>query len=144
MKVAMLAAWPRREELQDYAEDLRAGGVTVVSRWLWMPPAWEDDGRSLNAPSAILAQTAQDDLEDIAEADIVISFTEPAGSLWTRGSRHAEHGFALALALIVEGGPRLCVVGPRENVFHHHPKVYWFETWPLGRGWVLAWEEAAR
>jgi hypothetical protein len=143
MRVALCAAWVRREELQGYADELRAGGVTVVSRWLTMPPAWEDDGANLNAPSAILALTAQEDLEDIAAADIIVSFTEVAGSPWTRGSRHAEHGFALALSLIVEAGPRLCIVGTPEHLFHHHPKVYAFERWEMARAWILAWNEAA-
>ena len=68
---------------------------------------------------------AAEDLEDVLRADCLVSFTEEpaAGVAWAaRGGRHVEFGIALAM------GKRLCVVGPRENIFHHLPRVEVFRS----------------
>ena len=45
------------------------------------------------------------------------------GVAWSaRGGRHVEFGLALA------AGKRLCIVGPRENIFHFLPRVEVFRS----------------
>ena len=68
---------------------------------------------------------ALEDVGDLAHADCLVTFTEQPerGVAWAaRGGRHVEFGIALAC------GKRLCVVGPRENVFHHLPSVEVYAT----------------
>jgi hypothetical protein len=57
------------------------------------------------------ARFAAEDLDDISESDYLIAFTESAGTGHSRGGRHVELGFALALGIPVH------IIGPRENIF---------------------------
>jgi len=64
-------------------------------------------------------------VEDVIRADCILCFTEEPTehvSWAARGGRHVEFGVALAM------GKRLCVVGPRENIFHHLPRVEQFRS----------------
>ncbi len=72
------------------------------------------------APGRTRSLSAVEDIEYLADADCLVSFTErpTEGVSWAaRGGRHVEFGVALAT------GKRLCLVGPRENIFHHLPRV---------------------
>lgn len=90
-------------------------------------------------PEALAADPAgcwkfgQHDLEDLADATAIVSFTGAGGG--GKGGRHIEHGIAIAY---VDNGPwlapnaarfRLILVGPRENIFHCHPDTEVFATW---------------
>ncbi len=119
MRIYLAARYSRREELNIYAEPLRALGYTVDARWLLGVHQAADDDETR------WAEFAQDDIEDLVASDIVVSFTEPPRSAGgNRGGRHVEHGMALAL------GKTVCVVGPAENVFHAVPQVRRFKTFP--------------
>lgn len=63
---------------------------------------------------------AEQDVEDVATADLVIVFTSPEGS--SRGGHHVEFGLALGLR------KKLIVIGPRQSVFHWLPAVGQFDT----------------
>jgi nucleoside 2-deoxyribosyltransferase len=80
----------------------------------------------LNANPQECAVYAEHDLQDITDADIVISFTGEGG----KGGRHIEFGYAFAT------GKELIIIGPRENVFHTLPSVIQFES--LARFLVFA------
>ena len=62
-------------------------------------------------------------MEDLYNADTVISFTEEPRSTNSRGVRHIEHGIAIGLC------KRTVVVGPRENIYHCLPSVLWFPNY---------------
>jgi len=55
----------------------------------------------------------------------LVSFTEDPNAIVAgaaRGERHVVFGIALA------AGKRICIVGPRENIFHHLFAVEWYAT----------------
>lgn len=137
MRIYLAARFSRQAELLGYRADLIAAGHEVTSRWLVvehdLPPG---------DPEQLGAKYAKDDVQDLMTAECVISFTEPPEPTpgRHRGGRHVEFGLALAMALLHDtratlGGIQwppmaLYVVGPRENVFHHLPRVEQFDTWP--------------
>lgn len=120
MKVYLAACYARREELAAYAEELRALGIEVTSRWLTgehSAPAEHED------KAAIWERYSQDDVDDVLAADTVVSFTEPPTVPTLRGGRHVEFGIA------VQAGKRKVLVGQRENIFHWLPGVECYPTW---------------
>lgn len=140
MTIYLAARYSRRVELCEYRDELRAMGHTVQARWLdgghqisdAGVPIGEhgealvegDSGSHSDEAATLRARFANDDFDDVASADVVISFTEkPRSNLGTRGGRHVEHGIALAL------GKHVIVVGYRENLFHWLPVVTFAETW---------------
>jgi len=114
VRIYLAARYDRREELRAVAARLEAAGHEVTSVWIY----------GLREGVSDLA-AAVEDIDGVAVADCVVSFTEEptAHVAWAaRGGRHVEFGLALAM------GKRLCVVGPRENVFHHLQQVELYPT----------------
>lgn len=114
MRIYLSARYERRLELCGYREQIEQRGHTVTSRWLNGAPVGiealiesdDEDGLWYRV------MAAQDDMEDIESSDLLIAFSEPPESDASRGGRHVEFGFALALNV------PLWVVGPPENIFH--------------------------
>lgn len=105
MRIYLAARYERRFEMLGVAATLARAGHEVTSRWI-------EGGRG-DDPAIV---PAVEDLIQLSHADCLVSFTEdPQRNVaWAaRGGRHVEFGVALAT------GKRLCVVGPRENIFHH-------------------------
>ena len=110
--VFLSARYARRHELRRYREDLQARGIRVAARWI----DGEDEASLAGPDRADAFRLLEMVLIDLAQANVVVSFTEdpehqPEGG--SRGGRHVEFGMAL------EAGKRLYLVGPRENLFHH-------------------------
>jgi hypothetical protein len=113
MRIYLAARFDRSVEMREVAAQLARSGHFVTSRWI--------HGRQ-SGPDLV---SATEDIEDLASANCLVSFTEHAtrSVAWAaRGGRHVEFGVALASRL------RLCIVGPRENIFHHLPKVEVYAT----------------
>lgn len=142
MKVYLAARYSRRLELCRYRDELQNMGVDVQARWLDGKHQIGDTGQPIgdsgeamveatggqgDAGAVLRARFALDDYEDVTDADVVVTFTEPPRSKPSRGGRHVEFGIALA------SGARCIVVGCRENLFHWLPQVRYFETWPEAR-----------
>jgi hypothetical protein len=137
--IYLASRYSRRLELCGYREQLTALGYTVKARWLngqhQISAAGEpigesgeklvegDDGSTSIRSAERRAQFAQEDYDDVRDASIVISFTEPPRSNASRGGRHVEFGIALAT------GSRVIVVGHRENIFHWLPAAEFYPTW---------------
>jgi hypothetical protein len=130
MKVYLCSRYSRRDELLSVRGELQRLGHTVTSRWLdteWNETEQEGQVYSSAAPPEYREQYAVTDVEDVLAADCLVAFTEQPRS-GGRGGRHVEYGIALAT------GKRLIVVGPRENLFHHHPSVEHFASmWDMVR-----------
>lgn len=148
----LAARYGRREELVEYAEELRALGHQVTSRWLRGDHQADEleterDGGCERVPE-IAVRFAEEDLEDLAFADVVVSFTEPPRSTASRGGRHVEFGMALGWRLagflsLTREARRLVVVGPRENVFHCLSQVEVFADWSSFVGHLTGAEVSA-
>lgn len=119
MKIYLAARFSRKPELCIYADQLRAAGHEVTSRWLGQ----DDESTYEELTPEGCRKCAVHDIADVLRADCVISFTEPIGiPNSSRGGRHVEFGIAAA------SHKRLIVVGPCENVFHWLPEVWLFDT----------------
>ena len=122
--------YPRREELLEYAGQLRNAGHTVTARWLSM----HADGplpRTLEAEQVSIPESAwrfaTSDWNDTNLAETLIAFAEPLGAAAhaARGGRHVEFGWAQ------QWGKRLVVIGGAENAAHALPGVQHVPAWDL-------------
>ncbi|HET7326985.1 MAG TPA: hypothetical protein VFJ14_06815 [Nocardioidaceae bacterium] len=125
MKIYLAARYSRHDEMQGVRAVLEALGHTVTSRWIDQHGGEQLESATaevLNIDPESVAHFGEDDIEDLDEAEAVISFTSPDGG--GKGGRHIEFGMALAW------GKRLVIVGPRENIFHTLPEVDVYPDWP--------------
>lgn len=128
----------RRLELAAYADQLRALGHQVTSRWLEGQHQADEleiaaAGQVHQVPE-LACRFAEEDVEDVTFADVVVAFSEPPRSSASRGGRHVEFGMTLGWVLAgygtVDGrARRIVVVGQRENVFHCLRDVAVFPDW---------------
>ncbi len=79
MITAYLASrFSRKEELRVYAQELQRSGVNVSSRWLTGQHDWTGTPDE-HIPCAVQAEFAQQDLDDIDQANVLIFFCRSAG-----------------------------------------------------------------
>jgi hypothetical protein len=112
VKIYIASRYGRRFEMLGVTSVLMRAGHVVTSRWV--------EGRG-EGPEV----EAKEDIDDVLRADCLLSFSEEPTEQVTwaaRGGRHVEFGVALAT------GKRLCLIGPRENVFHYLPRVELFPS----------------
>ena len=132
MKIYLAAAYARREQMQHVAHRLEQAGHHVTSRWINRDSG---DAAAIDAcpiPGhyrAAAGEIAQADLDDIKAANLLIAVTESAPEYQplekdrtSRGGRHVELGYALAL------GKKAAIVGPLENIFCALARVYHYHT----------------
>ena len=127
MRIYLAGRFDRLDELNHYADELCQLGHIVDCRWLQglhqlHPKPELVDAPNFDTPMEAMP-FAKDDLEDVANSDLLILFSEHPDSHSKRGGRHVEFGIALAL------GKQIIVVGPRENIFHCLPQIRRFFTW---------------
>ena len=128
MKIYLAARLARGPELLAYAGELELMGHTVTSRWI-RGGHGENSAEHHYSPEE-LADFAEEDLEDINAAALMIAFTEEPSSGHGRGGRHVEAGYAMGT------GTPLAIVGPRENAFYCRRRLWHFETWEACRAWL--------
>ena len=125
MRIYLASSYRRRVELQGYADDLRACGHTVTSRWL---DGSHDSCDDATPSDEQRASWAREDLDDIRGSDALVLYTDDDSG---RGGCMVELGYALGYGLLV------FVVGPRANVFCCLPRVEWFATWAEALAYYL-------
>lgn len=124
--VFLSARYARRHELKSYRDDLAFRGFRVASRWL----DGEDEIGLAGPDRAEARRWLEINLVDLAQASVVVCFSEdpeaqpPGGS---RGGRHVEFGMAL------EAGKEVLLVGPRENLLH-----WWLADSQVFASWAAA------
>lgn len=123
MKVYIAARYVRRQEMVEKAAQLMQYGIPVTSRWIG--GVHEED----EAPEDVIARFAKEDLDDIARADVLVAFAEEPYTQ-SRGGRHVELGYALAL------GHTILVVGGRENIFSYLPEIVHAPDWDAALSWL--------
>lgn len=110
MNVYLAARYGRRRQMQGIARQIVARGHRVTSRWI----IGVDENLYGVACPAQQAAWAEEDIEDIEAADVLLTITEDPGVAGAgRGGRHVELGVALGMDMPV------LLVGPTEHVFHH-------------------------
>jgi len=113
MRIYLAASYSRRKELCGYAEVLKGYGHEITSRWLNGAHEAADE----NPTQEEMARWATEDISDIQLSDALIAFTEPPKSGASRGGRHVELGYAIAIKDIEEPDFMVFTVGPVENIF---------------------------
>jgi len=79
---------------------LELRGHEITSRWLKAPDEMNDN-------------YAREDLQDVADAEMLLALHPDGWEDRGTGGRHVEFGYALAL------GKQVVLVGKRSNIFHH-------------------------
>jgi nucleoside 2-deoxyribosyltransferase len=121
MKVYLAAPYSRKDQISEYAAELRAGGITVTSSWLTEPH--KPDTQFQELPPEVHRDYALQDVKDVQAAEALVLFTDPTKKIF-RAGRHVEFGIA------VQRGIPILVVGKEyENIFHYLPKVLHLDTW---------------
>lgn len=129
LKVYLAARYSRREEMCRYRNQLESGGhIEVTSRWINGEHQAEND-ELVHGGSA--TRFASEDIKDLDDAVVVVNFTEEPRGTSSRGGRHVEFGYALAMR------KHVIVVGPRENVFHCIGTVRVFGNWMAALSSIL-------
>jgi len=108
MRVYVAASWTRSEEAKALALHLTERGHTCTSTWYDR----KVDSYDLTHPD--LPGQAKLDIDEVQTCDVLLCIT---GDTQTKGGRHTELGYALALHKTV------LIFGPREQVFHWLPDV---------------------
>lgn len=112
MKIYLATKYAEMIEMRGVRDRIVAEGHEVTAQWI--------DGKEDNDTQETAAVM---DYNDVARADLLISFSKERGTLHTGGGRHVEYGIAMALKKTI------WVVGPRgEHVFHAWPDVRFFES----------------
>ncbi len=138
-KIYIAARFSRRPEANALAQQLKARGHTITSRWV-LPDCDHvlPTGLSEQAADAERERFAKEDIEDLALANCLVSLQEePRGN--GRGGRHVEFGFMLGRQIeamrVARSNPskyvkvpEIICIGTRETVFHHLGSVHHFDT----------------
>jgi hypothetical protein len=116
MNCYLAAAWSRREEIQEVAFDLRAGGIGVTANWL------EDGNHPSVTTEKSLREDAIRDVADIKECDAFVRFTDDISGQFVpshiaSGARMFEMGLAWSL------GKPIYVVGGKQQIFDRLPNI---------------------
>lgn len=134
MSVYLAGRFSRKAELAGYAADLGSAGIACTSRWLTGVHDWTGAPDEL-IPIPEQGRFAQDDLDDIDRADVLIFFGDAPGSYGARGGACVELGYALGIGMPV------IVVGAVQNVFCALPTVIRCATWGEAVAWLAMWRE---
>lgn len=163
MKVYLASWYASREDMKKRAEELRANGIEVTSRWL--EETTNPTSQIVDMGDGFLRDTARIDIEDILLANVLVlntpseidfKETDIILSTWARGGRHFEAGFQYATMLFFQeikqrlpyDTPRMLIlVGHKENVFHYLddvktlfnlPQIHTFKTWEEAKRFLFS------
>ena len=100
-RVYISGSFQELEDLQEFANFLRAYGYNVTSSWMYEPEALPD-------LEWVRRARANEDVEDIRRADVFVMSSEMDTH---NGGRHTELGIAIAERKSIH------VYGPRPNTF---------------------------
>ena len=116
MRLYLAAAWSRKEEIREIAEELNAiPGIKVGARWLFEPPSSKDAFK-------FRRRRAIYDRDDVRRANTLVRFTDDlthptVPARLATGARMFEMGYAYAL------GKKIIVVGGYQPIFDYLPGI---------------------
>jgi hypothetical protein len=102
------AAVALRRKLKEIFQDK----IRFVSSWIDQ----ESYGNTPICQKTVISKRCH---EDVGECDLLINIADETN---VPGGKHVELGIALAL------GKQIVVLGRRENIFHYHPCILFFEN----------------
>ena len=127
--VYLAAPYSTKPQIEQYAADLRAAGITVTSSWLEEPH--DPKTHMSELPPVTHRLYACRDVSDIEDAEVFVLFTDSTQSIVRQG-RTFEFGFAYAQR------KQCVIVGlEHENIFHYLPGLLRFDTWEKAKKWLL-------
>jgi len=103
---------------QDAAVSLRRKLKDIFKNRVEFTSSWIDQESYGNTPICQKTSIAKRCDKDVRECDLLINIADEAN---VPGGKHVELGIALAL------GKRVIAFGRRENIFHYHPDVRFYE-----------------
>ncbi len=110
MRLIYLASpWCHRKEAKDIADQLRAAGHQVVSRWHDVWGVKSEEGLSVGD----LQDEAEMDLADVRACDVLLQIHKPGST----GGMFIEQGYAM------RAKTPIVIVGSPEHVFQYVPGV---------------------
>ena len=128
MKFYLAASFTIKNELREYAKELRKLGHECTSRWL-MERA---DPNIQMSPEDDYRKNAERDVEDIFNSDAFVLFTVDPREFIKRGGKHFEAGYAFGLRKPIH------VIGPNENIFYCMNEINHYTDWNNFKEEVLA------
>src|SRR5215831_1650625 len=108
MRVYIAAPYSCKESARIYALEFIKCGIEITSRWLEEPEAPSVQLKDVSTET--LRRYAQQDIEDVLAADLLVFLTDETKSL-IRAGRHVEFGVALGKRIPIY------VLGEPENLF---------------------------
>lgn len=115
--VYVAARYARRMEAAVTAQHLRNAGFLITSTWHDGAKEWSGDPTEQD-----LLRCAVKDMQEISDADCVLTLTDIAGEAYQYGSHHVEFGLGYAW------GKTCILIGQKELMFHRLPGVWQFDT----------------
>lgn len=112
MKFYFAGSFKRRAELIGYMEELEAVGHVVTSRWLKSEHEVDVITDAELSPDGPAYRFAQEDIEDVQDADALVFFSSAGFEYKGRGGRHTEFGLAIGIH------KPILFIGKRECAFH--------------------------
>lgn len=109
MILYLAAPWVHRHQANQVAQQFKAKGHQIISRW---HSEWADK-EDKNVTDAEKRDEAEKDVLDVRHAEVVVLLNWEGST----GGMFVEQGIALALNIPV------LVIGEKSNVFHYLPAV---------------------
>lgn len=111
-RIYIATSFPRQKEANDLALSLVRDDTIIVSTW------HEKDDKYADTPDQWKHRVLRD-YKEVDSATILICLT---GDERSHGGRHTEFGMALIK------GISIVIIGPREQIFHYHPRVLQYDS----------------
>lgn len=112
-KIYIAGRWHMKEDLRKCRRDLEKLGCEVTSRWL--------DTRDIHYTEKLLAQHAENDVNDIVRADSLVAVFHEGVT--------GYQGTFFEIGLAVGLGMPVYIVGSTTCIFRHLDSVSTFKTW---------------
>ena len=119
MQIYLAARFSEKDRMKNIREFLEGYGHQITSTWL--DEEYAPTTQLHEVTEEFKIKTAEKDIEDIMQSELILFFSVDPTLATVRGGRHFEAGYGYA------NGIPLWIVGPRENIFHYLPDVRQFD-----------------
>jgi len=106
VRIYLAGPWVRRPEVREVAKRLEAAGHILTSRWLYEHEGNPNDASGLTSPEAYIRLQAEEDVNDVLDADVFIVL-----------NLEKSEGKAFEMGIAYMTGRPIISVGKRFNIF---------------------------